>query len=97
MTHYKPARALQGPQKLRSVSPYFIPPREVPRDRRSLDPVKPRARLTQPLLYLAAGAIAAFSLTFFHCDNRETNTYVHAERGAVVHVVNGEPAGKGGR
>ena len=59
--------------------------------------MKPRSRLTQPLLCLAAGAIAAFSITFFRCDHRETNTYVHAEPGAIVHVVNGEPAGKGGR
>ena len=58
--------------------------------------MKPRAQLIQPLLCLAAGAIAVFSLTFFRCDYRETNTYVHAEPGAVVDVVNGEPvAGKG--
>ena len=50
-----------------------------------------------PLLYLAAGAIAAFSITFFRCDHSEKNTYVHAESGSIVHVVNGEPAtGKGG-
>ena len=73
----------------------LIPP--APTARRRLDRVKPRARLTQPLLCLAAGAIAAFSITFFRCDQRETNTYVHAEPGAIVHVVNGEPAGKGGR
>lgn len=53
---------------------------------------KTRPRLTQPLLYLAAGAIAAFSITFFRCDHSEKNTYVHAESGSVVHVVNGEPA-----
>ena len=58
----------------------------------------PRSRLAQPLLCLAAGAIAALSITFVRCDRREMNTYVHAESGSVVQVVNGEPApGPGGR
>ena len=65
-------------------------PSETPPEIHS-QPVKPYSRLTQPLLCLAAGAIAAFSITFFRCDHRETNTYVHAEPGAVVHMVNGEP------
>ena len=60
--------------------------------------VAPRSRLAQPLLYLAAGAMAALSITLFRCDHRETNTYVHAESGSVVQMLNGEPApGQGGR
>jgi len=64
-------------------------PPEPPADEASR-PVKPRPKLT-PLLYLAAGAMAALSITFFRCDQREMNTYVHAESGSVVQVLNGEP------
>lgn len=50
-----------------------------------------RPRLTQSLLYLAAGALMAFSITLVRCDHREMNTYVHAESGSVVQVISGAP------
>ncbi len=51
-----------------------------------------QSRLAQPLRALAAGAVSALSISFLRCDRRETNTYVHAESGSVVQVVNGTPA-----
>lgn len=59
---------------------------------------KPQFRFTQPLLCLAAGAIAMFSISFRCGDHRETHTHIDAGPGAVVvHVVNEEPADKSGR
>jgi len=44
------------------------------------------------MLCLAAGAIAMFSITFRCGDHRETHIHIDAKPGAVVDVVNGEPA-----
>lgn len=58
---------------------------------------KPQFKLTQPLLYLAAGAIAMFSITFRCGDHRETHIHIDAKPGAIVDVVHGEPAAGKGR